>query len=206
MLRALPDPGSMPGGFTSGALAVTLPPPRPKWLVRLASAGLLVGLGVLGTVLWVSRQPPSRAPILVRARDALPPHPAQDPLAKHQQRTGARESPTAAGTVRLHLEVDPAEAEVLLEGKVIGTGLLDLTLPRNERPLSLLVQAPGFNSSPLTFVPDHDERLSVALVPEDKGSKNETPPAHPATPRESARPRRFGEIRDNPYLEPERKK
>jgi serine/threonine-protein kinase len=161
MLAALPDPHGLPGGFTSGALAVAPARPPRRLALLLLVLGLLAAGGG-GLVLSTrSDEAPSLAParpdaarLLARAAD----------LAAPRARDLAPRVDTAE-KVTLTIVVSPPQAEILLGEKLLGRGQVVQRLLKGTRPIKLTVRAPGFQSRPLAVVPSQNETIKVRLEP-----------------------------------------
>jgi serine/threonine-protein kinase len=124
---------STPATETTGS-ASSLLGARP-WLLPAAAAALLVFVG--GAVLWLAPRPPPRAVST----------PASPPIA-------------ASSRVTLQLRGLPAGAVVRLDGQPAGERL---QLPADGRTRSLAVEARGKKPWQLSFVPQGDQVLDVAL-------------------------------------------
>ena len=101
---------------------------------------------------------------------------------------GRSASPVSAtsapsGHVTVHLAVTPADADVVLDGRRIGTASEPLVLPRSDAPRSLRVEKPGFEPYTLWILPDRD--FTAAPVDLRPASAQ---PAGSAAPAPTARP------------------
>lgn len=118
------------------------PPPRPR-RVRVAALGLGVLLASSIAVWWLQgakgpTAPPPRGPAAVAS---------------------------APSEVDISLTAEPSSARWVLGGRPLSRNPDVLRLPRSTEPLSLRVEADGFEPQELKVVPDRDQALSLALRP-----------------------------------------
>lgn len=74
-------------------------------------------------------------------------------------------SPSSSVTLRINVE--PAGAQVLVDGSVVGTSPLVVQRPRSETPLRIEARMPGYHSAQQTIVPQNDTVLALTLARDD---------------------------------------
>lgn len=164
------------------------------------STGLIVGMAVgsaaLATVAWLGLQQTQRHALenMRPTMAGLAPRAVEAPL------LGLPES--SASDVRIAIDVEPAQAELRLDGAALSPPY-DLTVPRDGKEHLLSIRAEGFEDLERTVVFDRDLRISLRLdrevrpvAPPPQGRKSrpsrrkaEEKPEPPAAPVESAKPR-----------------
>jgi serine/threonine-protein kinase len=204
----------MAGGAATGAHS-PLPPSarRPSWLFRGAGVGLVLALAVPTAVFALRRfsgvaegdsQPTVSTPEsgselasgttdlgTVREASAVPPVDSRG---------------SAQGGVTLTVETQPAEARVTVNG-VVQPSPEAIELPRSSIAVEIRVEAPGYEDSIFSFVPDDNGRRAVVLTRRRRRSSNrrrapqkaaKQPPAkQPTVPTPQKAPEK--QLIDNPY-------
>lgn len=124
-----PTTASTPSSAASAPAAAALPlVALPTQRRRAGIAVLVCAAGLVGVVLLAQRPDPAA--------------PTSAPVA----------APAAtAAQLRIQLEVEPAHAEIALNGKRVGVGQLNMTLPVAEQSHELLFSAPGYVAERLVF-------------------------------------------------------
>ena len=147
--------------------APTVQPARARWLSRWTIAGaatLLIGAGGAAALVRQGAPPPKAAPVVVSA----PPPPQAPPVVATRVDSPPRVAePKAAG--RLRVRAFPADAEIRVDGRVLGHGVvLDSVVRAGVRRLR--VTAPGHKSfdTTITVIADEITALSrITLPPEE---------------------------------------
>jgi hypothetical protein len=116
-------------------------------VATVAAAGVIVVLAVGGGGGRGDRSAPSAGPATPAAPGASAP-PARAPAPAAAAAPGAAAAPA---TYRVAFKVEPATAEIELDGARAGEGALERDLPRNGSEHALVVRAPGFEDFRLTF-------------------------------------------------------
>jgi hypothetical protein len=153
--------------------------PRARWMSRpLMVTTLIAALGVFGAATVIMRRPPAAAPTLAIATpaDAQPAasslQPVVSPPPKRDSVVASRpaaspaedpkpEPPKAVG--RLRVRVFPADAEIRVDGRVLGQGVVfDSILRAGIRRLR--VSAPGYQTLDTLVTIIADEITSLARI------------------------------------------
>lgn len=93
--------------------------------------------------------------------------------------SSGREPPAQPAGFDLAFRTEPVEAQVELDGVFISAGVVLRTLPRDGRPHTLRVRAPGYITRTITFI-DHSPGELVTLDPQPaprEPAARRTPPA-----------------------------
>lgn len=159
--RMIPTVGSTPGSdphlalleapTTLAPVSRTLPPKRARSLRvwGLSALSVLVVLGVSTFLALSSRSSGARS--LTR-----PPT---------SQATVVEDAPTAMPSVQVQIGVEPPEAAILLDGRVLGQNPYRAREPRDGREHTVAARAPGFRTRTETVRFDADVQLSLRLEP-----------------------------------------
>jgi hypothetical protein len=145
--------------------APIVPPPRAWWRSRWMIAGMvtaLIGVGGAASLVRQQRAPTPRvAPIIV---PTLPPPSAPPVVAARVDSAPSATEPKAVG--RLRVRAFPADAEIRVDGRVLGLGVvLDSVVRAGARRLR--VTAPGHEpfDTTITVVADEITALSRITLP-----------------------------------------
>ena len=168
ILRALPDPKSLPGGYTSGTLSA---PPQPKTSSGLALPLILgaVILAASGVGLWFLRgdgqAKPAEPPTTLAA--PLPGQPVKAPpdLRRPSPPADAAPAVDSAARITIRLTVRPARAQIFLQGRRVGVGQVSRDVPRGSAPLVFVVQAPGYQKQEVSVPTEQNLVHTVRLAP-----------------------------------------
>ena len=115
--------------------------------------------------------PAEKAETSEAVEGVAPPPPAATPTPIPSP-SGEPPGASAADTVSVKIQSDPAGAEVKLEnGKVLGVTPATLSLPRSARPTALVISKPGFVPSRHSIVPDRDVSALLTLRAEEDSAK-----------------------------------
>ena len=170
-----------PSTASGGAVARSTPGPVPldqtmtlgrrsrPWLVlgvvgvALSTAAVLIASGVLDRPGSPSPRPqPTAAPAQPVPAPAAPePTPPGAPAAG--QAPAAASPPPALGPVVLDLKSDPENADVLIEGEVVGKTPHQHEVARGDRPLTIEFRRSGFRPQTRQVVPDESKKVAVSL-------------------------------------------
>jgi serine/threonine-protein kinase len=164
MLQALPDPVSLPGGFSTGAMLAAPLPQRTggAGLWAALALGLVLLLGGGSLVLYLRGGRPAAAPPAPAAAPDRGPPADRTAL---RRRPDASPSPDAAGSVTIQIKVLPASAAVLLDGEELGRGQVRHRVARGGPPLSFQLRARGYQRQTLSLTPDRDQSHELQLKP-----------------------------------------
>lgn len=142
-------------------------PAKPKSKASLVFVGLLV-LGGAGYGAWKMRGGEAlEAPVQEQAPQG----------AQVQEEVVDQASTSVKLTVRVH----PDNAQIVLDGEQIGTGLVRHTLQRDDEKHQLLIRLAGYESVKRSLLFDSDTRLEFSLVKIKQAEKAE-PKAEPKAP------------------------
>lgn len=168
-----------------------------RWLVAVAAAGILVGAFGLGTLLLDTRRV---APTLKGNPALLHPTaptfttrgPSEDPAPHLGRRPNAnRTVPRYA----VHLRVMPAHAVIEIDGRRVGAGLFDGTLPDDGAAHYVRISAPGFRDEVLWIASETEKVLRLPRdrkhTPPSSGSKARTDSGNDKTMGRATRVRRW---------------
>jgi hypothetical protein len=113
-----------------------------------------------------------------------PPEPTPPPLPK---------------TVVLHVETEPAGAEIRQGSRVFGVAPRDVLLPRSDVPARLTFHLDGYEDGATQVVPSTDDSIRVKLTTRPRARRTKPAVNGPAktAPAQSALP--AGETLPNPY-------
>ncbi len=157
------DPLDSSNTAVGNATLSTYPPRRSKTTVLLSVAALALAAGIGGLVMSLHSTP--NAAEVVAASSTV----------------------AAASTARIEINVKPADAVILLDGKKVGSGSFARSFERDDKQHKLELLAEGYESyeSMLTF--DRDMSFTLKLAKRSEGE--DAPTAEPAT-RKTSRPTR----------------
>ncbi|WP_437332420.1 protein kinase domain-containing protein [Sorangium sp. So ce394] len=178
-----PARGAEAGGRSSlrALAAVEAPPSAPaaraarRWkLVVATAAGLLAA-----TWMWTAGRPSGLPPLdgpgpVALASAAAPPSsaaPAPEGAPAEAGTPAPRpaapaEAPAApAETVVVRLSARPADADVWLGERRVGSARDPVALPRGSEPVALVLRKPGFKDRSIELRPDRDHDVDVSLSP-----------------------------------------
>jgi len=167
----------------SGDVTVTKPA-RTRWLIPLlAGVGGLVLIAVVAAWFVSGRSagdvPPVVAPIAVPAQPVAPSDSAE-PMAGSPSSTAGPALKAAADVITLTLQVTPAKAQVLLDGKELGRGSGSWEFGADEAQHTLEIAAKGWSNASRTISLTQDLTLVIGLEREDRSGKEEaSAPAEP---------------------------
>jgi eukaryotic-like serine/threonine-protein kinase len=170
------------------ALSVDPLPPRPRsrWLAPVIGT-VVLGLGAFGYGAFA--RPPASAPALAAPPAVvIAPVPAEPPP-----------PPEPARQVRLRVDASPAEAQLYLDGQLLGTPPLDRSFVADTRPHELLARASGYADAIQPLQLDGDVIITLSLTPIPAATAS---PAAPSTGRRPAAPRRHASARPTPETAP----
>ncbi len=151
----------------------------PAHRMIMLLAGLMAATAAVVALLWVSTLP---APVTISpphssaspaveppaVADMVPPGPTAEPVpvATQLEPDPVPEQEEKKTPVTVELKLEPASAEVLMDGKRVASN--PLSLPAATAPVQLTVQAPEHISKQVQLVPDSDQVLEVVLTPSPK--------------------------------------
>lgn len=172
---------------------------------RLFVWGVAVAGVVAAVALLVPRFLPERAPSAAPATPAAPVPPAPPAPAPEPQ-----PAPPPAPTIQLvtvHVTSDPPGAEVWWESLKKGVTPVDISFPRADDKVELVLKLKGYEDARVPFFPLKDDQLSVTLIKKRPGTrpprrgKRPTVPAPTQSPTPPPKPTDpgSGEIKPNPY-------
>jgi serine/threonine-protein kinase len=105
--------------------------------------------------------------------------------ARHQSRIAAQSAPVPAAsvpaTVELQVLAQPANAEIRLNGELLGAGRLERHFPHSDQASSLVVSLPGYISEERTIYLRRDTSLEVNLRALPTPAPAATPKSEPVT-------------------------
>jgi len=78
--------------------------------------------------------------------------------------------------VQITIDDAPAGTEVLLDNHKLGATPDPIALPRDSKEIELAFRHPGYVSTTRKLVPDHDQKVSVALPRAKTRQPATTPP------------------------------
>jgi serine/threonine-protein kinase len=139
-------------------------PQRRRRLIGLGIAGGAIVLAALAVILGVL----GSAGDDLRAADE-PPGPASAVAAQPEPApTAADEDP---GTIRIVFDIKPQDAVITVDGKPLGEGLSDITLPADGEPRAVAISAEGYLPVEEVVIADVNQKISRRLepVPRKKG-------------------------------------
>ncbi|WP_437567222.1 protein kinase domain-containing protein [Sorangium sp. So ce542] len=152
-------PSGLPPLDGPGAVALASAAAPPSGAVALASAAA----------------PPSSAAPLASAAAAPAPEGAPAEAGMPAPRPAAPAEAPAA-TIVVRLSARPADADVWLGERRVGSARDPIALPRGSAPVALVLRKPGFEDRSIELRPDRDRDVDVSLSP------------LPARPRRAAAP------------------
>ena len=140
-------------------------PPLPARRSRaalgaLAATGVAIVAGALTLIVRHSLEP-STSPVLASADAPVVASAGAAPL----QSGLARAEPPPPATAQLDVAVSPAAARISIDDGAPQTGAFLGTFPRDGRPHSIRVEAPGFETKLLSFSADESRTFDISLVP-----------------------------------------
>ncbi len=211
-LDALPgESGESVSATVSGTAGVVLRE-RSSRLTRLAGIGAIAALSAVLAVVWFTqRDPQSKAKVANPPTTQAAKPPQVDPPAPTPQESTApapNPSPPAARSVDISVAASPSDAEILLDGSVVGIGTFTRSTKPSHEPRELEVRAPNYISQTREIVFDRTRALTISLQRLRQSSAAK--PARPTTtelPRASQNPGRGKTPRsldsDNPFARKE---
>ena len=132
-------------------------PSRPSWIRVAIFAAMVTAAVVVGAALGLQR-PAEPGPVTVAVTQPVG---APEPVV--EVRTADAPPPVLSAVVRVHVESNPAGAEVLVDGVSRGFAPLDLELRRSPVQAEIAVRSDGYEGHVERIVPDIDQRLRVVL-------------------------------------------
>jgi serine/threonine-protein kinase len=139
-------------------------PPRPLRMgpkSMIAAAVTLVAGGVVATALYVNRQPGARPAVR-----AIAPTAAATPVLEPVPQAGRRSAPGSTDkprTVQLTIQVQPREATVTLDGKMLNNNPFQGEVPLERRTHVVQASAAGFTTMERTITFAEDTRVDISL-------------------------------------------
>jgi hypothetical protein len=162
MTEAPQNPASHPPVVASGPSVGRGLPVGPKSLV--AAGGVVALVTVLAVALYGRHTPPPTTARVVAppVTTALPaPSPEVPPPTRSPAPVPAEAPPR---TVQLSIRVEPAEATVSLDGKILAGNPFQGELPADRHTHLVQVSAPGYASTERMVSLARDTRLDISLV------------------------------------------
>jgi serine/threonine-protein kinase len=159
------------GGVGVWALRPLFEAPRAEPMVDSAMAAPTVMAAP--TLEAARRSEPSSDPTVGLEAAAMPSGAAAEP-----EPTVVAADPVAlSGVVEVRLSTRPADVEVWLDDRKIGTSSAPLSIPRGSGRVALRLKKPGFKDEGIELTPDHNQSLQAFLSPLPTSTGREGRPA-----------------------------
>ncbi|HEU5077505.1 MAG TPA: serine/threonine-protein kinase, partial [Polyangiaceae bacterium] len=178
---------------------------RSSRFARVAGVGAAVALGAALVALWAGK--PDSADVVVTptippAKEAAAPKPGAEQPATAPV---APPAPEAAKLVSLSVAVTPSDAEILLNGKLVGVGTITRSITASDEPQRLEVRADDYISQTQDIIFDRTQALTISLQKAKRSTSGRLVPAAPRKPNvEAPAPQSGGSVLDAPPRRPPR--
>ncbi len=202
----LTDSGASVSATVSGTTGM-VPREKPSRVARVAG-GLLLTAGVIAAVLWLGKSDPAPSP--------SPPQPTRqaakatstplEPVAPPVESVVRAPEPTPERLVEISVAASPSDAEILLDGTVVGIGTFMRSTKQSNEARRLEIRAPNYITQTRDIIFDRSRALTISLQRVKRAASAPTPAKQPASgdlPRASQNPGRTRPPRsldsDNPF-------
>ncbi len=149
---------------------------RSSRFARVAGVGAVLALGAALAALWVGKpeaeavvNPPAATPKQAEAPKPAAEQPASAPA--------PAPAPEAARLVSISVAVSPSDAEILLNGEVVGVGNLTRSMKSSDEPQRLEVRAPDYIPQTQDIIFDRTQALTVSLQKAKRAASGRPVPA-----------------------------
>ena len=157
----LTDSGASVSATVSGTTGV-VPRDKPSRATRIAGAGLLAAIGI-AAVLWLGKSDPAPAPVVPRPTTQAAKPPVTPPVAPPVESVDRAPEPTPARLVEISVATSPADAEILLDGTVVGIGTFMRSTKQSNETRHLEIRAPNYISQTRDIIFDRSRALTISL-------------------------------------------
>ncbi len=137
--------GTTPASMVVPVPVIAAPPARSPLPMVLGGVAVTIALGIAGYVAFGGRS-------------------TAQPQTEHPVQTQQPPTQTGPREVLFAIEVEPREAEIRLDGEVIGRGRAEVVRPRGESRHQLQIEAPGYETVSEVLRSDVDVRITRQLA------------------------------------------
>ena len=174
-------------------------PPASTNRLTLIALGVAAAAGGAAALLYVGFAKPAGDPASASAANGSPTgSPTSSPTGSPKSdlqptpvpSANATSAPTSAedakNTAKVSIKVTPDTAEIFIDGKKVGTGVYEGTLPRDGKPHEVKVEAAGFVGKTKATKPEEDVIWEVDLAADKRATNTPHGVATPTTAKPTA--------------------
>lgn len=137
---------------------------RSSRLTRVAGVAAALALVAAGVALWVGNQEQAGPVVTADPPPAPPPAPAKaTPPAGELPASAPVSEPAAARLVDISVAVTPEDAEIWLDGKMVGVGKYSTSATESNKPQQLEVRADEHITQTKTLIFDRTQAVTISL-------------------------------------------
>jgi len=170
---------------------------RSSRFTRVAGIGAAVAVGAAVVALWAGKPDPADAvtpPTPPPTKAAEVPKPAVEQPAP----TPPPAAPEVARLVSVSVAVSPSDAQIFLNGELVGVGTITRSMKASSEPQSLEVRAPDHISQTQAIIFDHTQALTITLQKVKRTGSGRVVTAAARQPVAEAAPQSGGSALDPP--------